>query len=162
MVFAQVCVRIGVFFSSKCVLDWCKCATDGVSVREWLCTSFTARLKTQTHTHTCIYFWTPSLGRRQSQPWGCSSAALAASQANLGGENHFDLACKSEGPQREVANPCNLYWIYSFSISRPHAPHREEVSIALTLSPKTICYDTHMSTHNGVNTHRQPHTQRCA
>lgn len=32
----------------------------------------------------------PSLGRRQSQCWGCSSAAPAASQANLRGEKHFD------------------------------------------------------------------------
>lgn len=36
-------------------------------------------------------------------------------------------------------------------------PHREEVSTALTMSPKTICYDTHMSTHN-VCKHTQADT----
>lgn len=46
------------------------------------------------HTHisredVCLSL-APSLGRRQSQRWGCSSAAPAASQANLGGEKHFD------------------------------------------------------------------------
>lgn len=40
------------------------------------------------------------------------------------------------GPQREAAQPCNLYWIYSFPIARPHKPHREEVP-APTLS---TCY----------------------
>lgn len=56
--------------------------------------------------------------------------------------------------------PCNLYWIYSFPICGPQTPRREEVSTALSLSPKTICYDTHRGTHNGVNTHRQTHTYR--
>lgn len=106
------------------------------------------------HVYTC-QSPVPSLGRRQSQCWGCSPAAPVASQAYLGGESTSILACKSEGPQREAAQPCNLYWIYSFPIYRPHTPHREEVSTALSLSPKTICYDTHMSTHNRVNTHMQ-------
>lgn len=70
------------------------------------------------------------------------------------------MACKSEGPQREAAQPRNLYWIYSFPIYRPHTPHREEVSAALSLSPKTMCYGTHMSTHNRVNTHTHTHSQK--
>lgn len=42
---------------------------------------------------------------------------------------------KSAGPQREAAQPCNLYWIYSFPIYRPHKPHREEVPAPHFLSP---------------------------
>lgn len=70
------------------------------------------------------------LGRRQSQPQGGggvhSLAAPMAPQVYLGaGEKHFDPRPASlRVPQREAAQPCNLYWIYSFPIYRPCAPPR--------------------------------------
>lgn len=60
--------------------------------REYRCVSVDTRA-IPVSVYACVYVClspAPSLGRRQSQCWGCSSAAPAASQANLGGEKHFD------------------------------------------------------------------------
>lgn len=113
----------------------------------------------------CMYVYAarlspaPSLGRRQSQCWGVYTGC----SCGLSGQFRGRKALRSRPaslrvPSGRQRSPAIYIGFIPFPSTGPTHPHREEVSTALSLSPKTICYDTHMSTHNRVNTHACTHT----
>lgn len=76
----------------------------------------------------------PSLGRRQSQRWGCTLAAPAASQANLGGEKHFDPGLQVWGsPAGGSAALQSILDLFLSHLQAPHTPQRGSLSCTLSV-----------------------------
>lgn len=127
------CVYICVVFLSECVFDWCKSATDVISIWEWLWVFMCMC----THLCFCVSMClspVPSLGRRQSQCWGCSLAAPAASQANLGGEKHFDPGLQVWGsPAGGSAALQSILDLFLSNLQASHTPQRGSLNCTLSV-----------------------------
>lgn len=87
--------------------------------------------------YACVYVClslAPSLGRRQSQCWGCISAAPAASQANLGGEKHFDPGLQVWGsPAGGSAALQSILDLFLSHLQAPHTPQRGSLNCTLSV-----------------------------
>lgn len=129
------CVYICVVFLSKCVFGWCKCVTDVISIWEWLCASFGVYVHISVSVYACVcacHSPAPSLGHRQSQCWGCSSDAPVASQANLGGEKHFDPGLQVwESPAGGTAALQSILDLFLSHLRAPHTPQRGSLNCTL-------------------------------
>lgn len=116
-------VCICVVFLSKCVfvLEVCSwCINLGMSVFVFQCVYMCA------HTELCtcilVYLPAPSLGRRQSQCWGCSSAAPVASLANLGGESLQSWPVRLRVPGGRQCSPAIYIGFIPFPSVGPKHP----------------------------------------
>lgn len=145
----RVCLYLCGFLLKVCVwlvqeCDWCYINL-GMIVCEFRC------VRTNVYISVCVYTWVylclspaPSLGRRQSQCWGCSSAAPAASRANLGGEKHFDPGLQVWGsPAGGSAALQSILDLFLSHLQAPHTPQRGSLNCTLSVSLDNMLWYTH-------------------
>lgn len=126
----RVCLYLCGFLVQVCVwlqvCDWCY-INPGMIVCGFRC------LRGRTCICVCLSP-APSLGRRQSQCWGCSLAAPAASQANLGGEKHFDPGLQVWGsPAGGSAALQSILDLFLSHLQAPHTPQRGSLNCTLSV-----------------------------
>lgn len=126
----RVCLYLCGFLVQVC--DWWYISL-GMIVCEFRCVC--AHVHISVSVYGCVYVClSPALllGRRQSQCWGCSLAAPVASQANLGGEKHFDPGLQVWGsPAGGSAALQSILDLFLSHLQAPHTPQRGSLNCTL-------------------------------